>query len=137
MNGSGRLDPKFGPFTNLWQAYSVGLDTLAKGYEPALKGLGRLNLEAMVLTMRRAQAWLEIPGRIAACKTPQDLASEQLRFWQTASAHYAEGSQRLIAAAFAAAAGGPAVDGAATREARDYIAFPDAKEASAPERRAA
>ena len=56
MSGSERSDPKAGPFVNLSQTYCNGLDVLAKGYEPALKGVGRWNLEVMGFMTRRTRA---------------------------------------------------------------------------------
>ena len=131
MSGSERLDPKCGPFANLWLTYSNTLDGLAKGCEPAALGLSRYNLELMTLALRRTQAWLEQPARLAGARTPQDVMNEHVRFWQIAGAHYAESSQRLLSALFAAAAppaGAREGDGTA---ARDYIAVSEVKEAPA------
>ena len=77
MSASERNDPKAGPFVNLSQTYCNGLDVLAKGYEPVLKGVGRWNLEVMSFMTRRASAWLEIPARASQCKTPQDLVGSR------------------------------------------------------------
>ena len=138
MSASERSDPKAGPFGNLSQAYSHGLDAMAKGYEPALKGIGRWNLELMGLMTRRTQAWLDIPARISQCKAPQDLVKEQLRFWQTATQDYAEGAQRISAAFGAIAAPGfNGVSGGKTvAPTRDYITFSEPKPAAteAPKR---
>jgi hypothetical protein len=131
MTGSDRLDPKCGPFANLWLTYSATLDGLAKGCEPAALGLSRYNLELMTLALRRTQAWLERPVRLAGARTPHDVMNEHVRFWQTAGAHYAESSQRLLSALFAAAtppAGARDGDGKA---ARDYIAVSEVKAAPA------
>jgi hypothetical protein len=95
MSGSERLDSKAGPLGNPSQAYFGGLDMMVKGYEPALKGVGRWNLEVLGLMARRAQAWLEIPSRLSQCKTPADLFKEQTKFWQAA----ARGLQRGVATA--------------------------------------
>ena len=129
MSGSERIDARGGPFGNLWQAYAEQLDALAKGCEPAALGFGRCNLELMTLAVRRTQAWLEQPARLGACRTPQDLMSEQVRFWQTAGAHYAESGQRWLAALMSTAQNPmakPAGDGQ-PREARDYIAVAEVK----------
>ena len=82
MSGSERLDSKAGPLGNLSQAYFSSLDMMVKGCEPALKGVGRWNLELVALVARRSQAWLEVPARLMQCKTPVDLANEQMRFWR-------------------------------------------------------
>jgi hypothetical protein len=82
MSGSERLDSKAGPLGNLSQAYFGSLDMMVKGCEPALKGVGRWNLELVGLLTRRSQAWLEVSARLIQCKTPMDLFNEQMRFWQ-------------------------------------------------------
>lgn len=138
MSGNERRDPSSGPMGNLSQAYFGNLDVLMKGYEPALKGVGRANLEVAGLVTKRAQAWLEIPARLSQVRTPQDLIKEQLRFWQAAAHDYAEGSRRFVAAL--GACGVPAFNGEwrtdANGQSRDYITFPEPKEqaASAPKR---
>ena len=134
MSGSERLDPKAGPLGNLSQAYFGTLDKFAKGYEPALKGVGRWNLELIGLYTRRSREWLDVPTRLTRCKTPVDVVNEQVRFWQTATAQYVEASHRL-AAAFGACAVAPYFNGAWGGEtvapARDYITFPEPKETAA------
>lgn len=127
MSGSERLDSKAGPLGNLSQAYFCNLDMLVKGYEPALKGVGRWNLELLGFAARRAQAWVEIPARLTRCKTPFDILAEQAKFWQTAVADYADGSHRMVAA-WTACAAVPKANGA---QQRDYITFPEPQEAPA------
>src|SRR5262245_18183749 len=130
MSGSERLDPKCGPFANVWLTYSNGLDAMAKGYEPVALGLGRCQLELMTFALRRMQAWLERPKEITRCRTPQDVITEQLNFWQTASAQYAESSQHVLAAVLSTTVAPLAAAGStgANRERRDYIAVAEAKE---------
>lgn len=144
MSASERGDPKAGPFVNLNQTYCNGLDVIAKSYEPALKGVTRLNLEVMGLMTRRLRSWADIPARFSQCKTPQDLAREQLQFWQTAAQDYSEGMRRLTIAFGALAPPGfnGAWGGKAVAPARDYITFTEPKpgateEAPKRERRAA
>ena len=133
MSARERMDPIAGPFGNLSQAYFSSLDTAARGLEPALRGAGRLNLELVSLATRRAQAWLEIPHRLGQCRTPQELAREQLRFWQTAAHDYAEGARRLTVAfgALVLPGLGGAGHGRSGAARRDYITFPEADPALA------
>jgi hypothetical protein len=131
MSGSERLDPKCGPFANLWLTYSATLDGLAKGCEPAALGLSRYNLELMTLALRRTQAWLERPAHLAGARTPQDVMNEHVRFWQTAGTHYAESSQRLLSALFAAAAPAAGARDGDGKAVRDYIAVSEVKAAPA------
>jgi hypothetical protein len=131
MSGSERLDPKAGPWGNLSQAYFGTLDKMMKGYEPALKGVGRWNLELLALTTKRSREWLEMPARLGCCKTPVDVVSEQMRFWQTATSQYMEASHRM-AAALGACAVVPGFNGVwggeTAQRPRDYITFPEPKE---------
>ena len=132
MSGSERLD-QCGPFANLWLTYSSTLDAMAKSYEPVALGLGRYQLEFMTLALRRTQAWLARPTQLTRCRTPQDAIAEQLGFWQTASAQYAESSQRLLAALLSSTAAPlAAAGGIASRDQRDYIAVADLKEPAVP-----
>jgi hypothetical protein len=98
MSGSERPSPRLGPFENLAHTYFSGLDALFKSYEPALRGAARVNGELATLGARRAQAWFEIPATLTRCKSPPEIFSEYLRFWQIAAGQYAQGSQRLVAA---------------------------------------
>jgi hypothetical protein len=131
MSGSERFDSKAGPLGNLSQAYFGGLDTMVKGYEPVLKGIGRWNLELFGFTARRTQAWLGLAAQVVRCKTPVDIVNEQAKFWQTAVADYTEGSKRLTAA-WSACAVMPKLNGA---QPRDYITFPEPQEAQAAPKR--
>jgi hypothetical protein len=131
MSGNERLDSKAGPLGNLSQAYFGGIDNMVKGCEPALKGVGRWNLELFGLMTRRSQAWLEMPARLGRCKTPVDAYGEQMRFWQTAAADYADGWQRL-AAAWGACAAMPKLNGS---QPRDYMAVAEPKDAAAADKR--
>ena len=119
MSGSERLDSKAGPLGNLSQAYFSSLDMMVKGCEPALKGVGRWNLELVALVARRSQAWLAVPARLMQCKTPVDLANEQMRFWRSAATDYSESSRRL-SAAWGACAAMPKLNGT---QPRDYMTF--------------
>lgn len=65
--------------------------------EPMLKGMARCQLEAIGFAAKRAQAYMEIPSRLALVRTPQDLMNEQMRFWQTAVQQYQDGSRRIMA----------------------------------------
>jgi len=136
MSMSERQDPKGGPLCNLSQAYFGSLDGVAKVYEPALRGVGRWNLELFNLMTRRTQAWLDLPVQFSRCRTPQDAVSAYLKFWQQAVSQYADGSHRLVAAlgSFPAMRGfNGAWNGKAAEQARDYITFPEAKETAPAE----
>jgi hypothetical protein len=90
---------------------------VVRGYGPGLKAIGRFNLEMVALVSRRWQAWLGAPRQFSRCRSPWDIAQEQLRFWQAAVRDYAHSAQRL-SATFGAFAVMPEHHGAAQR---DYI----------------
>jgi hypothetical protein len=131
MSGSERLDSKADALGHLSQAYFGGLDVMVKGYEPALRGVGRWNLELMGFMARRARAWLEIPGQLGQCKSPVEVFKAQTKFLQAASADYADAARRLTAA-WGACTAIPQRDG--SKEPRDYITFPEPQESPSPKR---
>jgi hypothetical protein len=88
------LDPK--SLQASTQGFIDGIDKVSEGWEPLLKATARCQLEAISLASRRAQSYMELPARIGACRTPQDLAGEQLRFWQAAVAQYVESCGRMM-----------------------------------------
>jgi hypothetical protein len=112
MKAAGHVDPNLGSALNISRSYFSGLDTVAKSYEPVLKAIGRWNFELLALTSRRSQAWLGVTARIGQCRSPADLAREQLQFWQSAASDYTQAAQRL-AAAFAVV---PELKGIAQRD---------------------
>ncbi|HET6927956.1 MAG TPA: phasin family protein [Hyphomicrobiaceae bacterium] len=131
MSGSERLESKADPLGHLSQAYFGGLEVMMKGYEPALKGVGRWNLELMGFMARRARAWLEIGGQLGQCKSPAEVFKAQTKFLQAASADYADATRRLTAV-WGACSTMPQRDG--SKEARDYITFPEPQESPTPKR---
>lgn len=113
----------------------AGVETMLRGAEPALKSLMHWNTELMQLASRRGQAWMDIPRRLAACKSPQDVAGAQMQFWQSAMHDYVETSQRMMSL-WTGAFTSPAKGTEHTQ--RDYITFPEPKETPrAADRRAA
>lgn len=120
-----------GPFQGMLETYFAGLDASARSLEPFYRGVARWQLEAVGLASRRAQAYLEIPSRLAHCRTPQDVLAEQSRFWQNAFEQYSESARRM-SAAWAQMATMPAAGGNRANSARerDYITFPEPRTAS-------
>jgi hypothetical protein len=119
----------------MFQAMTGGFDQAFKAWEPTAKGAMRANLEFVALANRRAQAYLDIPNRLAQCRTPQDLYGEQARFWQTAFAQYQESSQQVLSIWSAAI---PAFNmlgfERAAETVRDYITFPEPREPATMDR---
>lgn len=66
--------------------------------EPGLKVAACHTAELTSLASRRMQAYAEMPARMAACRTPQELFAEQSRFAQAAMQDYVECSRRIVSA---------------------------------------
>jgi hypothetical protein len=121
-------------FTAPFDMYFKGLESLGQGMGP-MKGLARWQLEVAGFMNRRVQAYMEIPSRLSRCRTPQDLFSEQTRFWQTAFEQHSESSRRIMDAwAQVATPMGFNAQGS-QRNDRDYISFSDPKDANGQDRR--
>jgi hypothetical protein len=131
------------PVQNIFHMYFTGLEAMGQAFDPFAKGVARAQLELMGLMNRRAQACMEIPSRLSQCRTPQDVASEQLRFWRTAYEEHAESMSRMTEAmaSFAVPSFGFALPGDEAGSTHDYITFPEPEEQGRPrhggERRAA
>lgn len=137
-----KLDPVTGPYQNIFQAYFGNLDSAARGYEPAYKAMARGNLEVMGLVSRRARAYMELPARLASCRTPQELLNEQTHFWQTAYQNYTESARTMMTLWSSVLPFGGLLEQGMPKPVRDYISFPEASEPPAKpsqseERRAA
>lgn len=76
------------------QGISAMWTAAAQAYEPTYKAVARGNLELMSLASRRAQAIMDMPGKLAACRTPMDVFGAQMDFWQSAAKQYGEASSR-------------------------------------------
>jgi hypothetical protein len=141
------FDPSaFGPFGAAFNAYTAFARNLGAqefngfGAAPvkpeaaieqataATKNVARVQLEVMGLAVRRAQAYMQVPTQLARCRTPRDLADEQMAFWRTAMEHYIGSSHRLMEAwsgmvpAMCALGGSGRAASGEQRE-RDYISF--------------
>ncbi|MFA5898736.1 MAG: phasin family protein [Hyphomicrobium sp.] len=106
-----------------------GLEAFGQAYDPFLKGIARTQLELYGFWNRRAQAYMQIPARLAQCRTPQDIANVQTQFWRSAYEDYTDSTGRVANAL--AACGVPNLASFVSDEVRaahDYIAFPEVKE---------
>jgi hypothetical protein len=132
MNLGERSVPEAGSAPSVGWVFG-NVDAVVRGYGPALKAVGRFNLELLTLMSRRWQAWLGAPRQFSGCRSPWDVAQEQLRFWQAAVSDYAQSAQRL---SFGARAMTPEQHGASQR---DYITVqePAAPSAKRNDRKAA
>jgi hypothetical protein len=145
----------FGPFGAVFESYLSAIEALGQGKVPGaqgftpgldiqdvaqqmtgpLKATARCQLELLGLANRRAQAYMQVPTKLAQCRSPQDLINEQMAFWRTATEQYRESAMR-IGQAWGAALPWGGNFGAGRSAERDYITFNGSrKEAGAQERR--
>jgi hypothetical protein len=118
------------PVHSFFQMYFSGLEAMGQAYDPFMKSFARAQLELTGLMSRRAQAWMEVPGRLSQCRTPQDLTNEQMRFWRAAYEDHADSWGRMTEAMASLAAPVFAFGrlGDEGQSDRDYITFPETKE---------
>jgi hypothetical protein len=118
------------PVQSFFHLYFGGLEAMGKTYDPLMKSIARAQLEIMGLLSRRAQACMEVPGRLSQCRTPQDVANEQMRFWRTAYEECADSMGRVTEAVAAAAVPpfGAGLSSDEVQSAHDYITFAEPKE---------
>lgn len=102
------FDPNaFGPFGYLVQPYVVAFENLgllssdagvaaSQRFNAPLKAAARCQLEVFGLANRRSQAYLQIPARLAQCRSPHDVLNEQMAFWRTAAEQYGETSRKIF-----------------------------------------
>jgi hypothetical protein len=138
MSGEKRTDMPGTCLPGFMQAFMGSMDSAAMSSNPWIKAVARSNIEMLALSSRRAQAIFEIPTRASTCRTPQDVVSEGMRFWQTCFQQYADSGRRIAAAwAEAAPAFGTGMQsmwqaGAeSAAKSRDYITFPEPRESAA------
>jgi len=118
------------PVQGFFHMYFGGLEAFGQAYDPYMKTFARAQLELMGLMSRRAQAYMEIPARLSRCRSPQDVANEQMEFWRTAFEEYS-GSMGRMTDAFASVAPPPygfALPDDDVADDHDYISFPEPKE---------
>lgn len=123
MSGSQSSKPfgVFSPeiFTSFWKAFG----SVAVTAEPALRNATRINLEIAGLAGNRARAYMDIPATLAKCRSPQELISAQMQFWQAANREYAATAQRIGEAMQVGLRAGRSDPADAAM--RDFITFPE------------
>ena len=114
-----------GPCQNMMQAFAGGFDTASQCWDPVAKSLVQANLEVIGFWNRRAQAYLAIPAQLQQCRSPQDLAAAQMRFWQTASTQQQDSARKIMKLYAAAVPDLPFTEPKRSKPARDYISVPE------------
>lgn len=84
---------------DMFQLLCEGADLVSGVWQPLLKSVGRWNLEVAGLGVRQTQATLQLSRDFARCRTPGDVASANLRYWEAMTSQFSESSQRLAATA--------------------------------------
>ena len=80
----------------------------------------QMQIETVALISRRAQAYMELPQKLAYCHSPEDLLREQVCFWQIAQRHYMQGLDKSLSTLGSQSA--PEAESAtATPRLRDYM----------------
>lgn len=111
-----------GPFEFSAPWLNFGLSAQASA--PIVKAAMRFNMELMSLTGRRMRAYLDLPSTLGRCRSPQDLAAEQMRFWQTAARDYTDSSRSAMEAWGTLLSSGVSLgNGAASSLDRDFMDF--------------
>jgi hypothetical protein len=118
------------PLQSFFHMYFSGLEAMGQAYDPFVKTFARGQIELLSFMSRRAQAYIELPGRLTHCRTPQDVLDEQKRFWDTTVHQYTTSANR-IADALSPLTGTPfhfSLPGDEAQDVRDYITFPEPQE---------
>jgi len=89
QEGIQRLENAFGAF---W-GEAAGEDA-----QPFVRHVARANMELMGLVGRRTRAMAELPARLVACQTPQDLWSEQMQFLRHSMSDFTSATDRIMEA---------------------------------------
>lgn len=84
---------------DMFQLLCEGADLVSSVWQPLLKSVGRWNLEVAGLGVKQTQATLQLSRDLARCRTPGDVASANIRYWEAMTSQFAVSSQRLAATA--------------------------------------
>lgn len=82
---------------DIFQMMFEGADLFSSIWQPMLKSVGRWHLEVAGLGVKHGQAALQFSRDLSRCYTAGDIASAQIRYWDSVSSQYAQSSQRLAA----------------------------------------
>ncbi|HPG89461.1 MAG TPA: hypothetical protein PLD46_07380 [Hyphomicrobium sp.] len=82
---------------DIFQLMFEGADLVSSVWQPLLKSIGRWHLEVAGLGVKQGQAALQFSRDLSRCYTAGDVASAQIRYWDTVSSQYAQSSQRMAA----------------------------------------
>jgi hypothetical protein len=92
----------------------------------------RFNMEMMSLTGRRMRAYLDLPSTLGRCRSPQDFAAEQMRFWQTAARDYSDSGRTAMEAWGTLLSSGMSLGNGAASMDRDFMDFNGSRDDETP-----
>ena len=75
---------------------------------------------------------MDIPTTLAHCSSPQDILTEQVRYWQIAQRHYTQAVSHTVEKAVAAASFAEVVDIEPILRQRDYLVVKEQAGPSTP-----
>lgn len=70
---------------------------IAKNFTPATEAFMLACSDSMRLMSKRARAYVELPGALTACKSPQDVLNVQQAFWHNCAQDYLAASNSALA----------------------------------------
>jgi hypothetical protein len=85
------------PNHDFFQMIFESADMVSAFWQPLLKSVGRWQLEIAGLSMKQSQATLRLTHDFARCTTPADVASANLRYWDSLTSEIAQSSHRIAA----------------------------------------
>lgn len=77
-------------FRAFWQ------EAAGNAQQPLAQQVARANLEVIGFATRRARAYAEFPAKVVSCESPQELWSEQLRFFKDMLADYEDMTDKIF-----------------------------------------
>jgi|CXWK01.1.fsa_nt_gi hypothetical protein len=83
---------------DFYQAMFEGADLYMSFWQPMLKGIGRAQLEFAQLAAKSGQSTLQYMTHLSACRSPADVMSANLKYFETLTAHHRDSVDKLTAA---------------------------------------
>ncbi|MFV0296334.1 MAG: hypothetical protein ACK5JT_09485 [Hyphomicrobiaceae bacterium] len=114
------------PYRQLHDVWSM-LGRFSGSMEPAARSWVRTNYEMQSLVGKRASAYMEFPQMLTKCRTPFDILSMQISFWQKAGGQYRESGERIMDIWQASSQESVSMASEMVTP-RDFISFPDSKD---------
>lgn len=79
---------------DFYQAMFEGADLYMSFWQPMLKGIGRAQLEFAQLAAKSGQSTLQYMTHLSACRSPADVMSANLKYFETLTAHHRDSGRQ-------------------------------------------